>query len=104
MWGSLCVCVCVSNSLSLALSVCVRGRTVRQRWFLLYTLLKNPQLVLLRSPPPPSTPPSRRPSLDPPSPRPSLDPPSYALGFHNGWSGGVQTASDGTVDGIETDA
>ncbi|KAJ8271253.1 hypothetical protein COCON_G00101120 [Conger conger] len=68
---------------------CVRGVRIRQRWFLLYTLLKNPQLVPLRRP-------------SPPSHRPSLDPPSFALGFRNGWSGGEQTAREGMMD--EADA
>ncbi|XP_061101038.1 stimulated by retinoic acid gene 6 protein-like [Conger conger] len=78
-----------SNSQFSTSSECVRGVRIRQRWFLLYTLLKNPQLVPLRRP-------------SPPSHWPSLDPPSFALGFRNGWSGGEQTAREGMMD--EADA
>ncbi|KAJ8339839.1 hypothetical protein SKAU_G00344720 [Synaphobranchus kaupii] len=95
--------------------VCVRGIRVRQRWFLLYTLLKNPQLIPLRRPHPP-LPPSRRASLDTASQDTlgqgyTVDTPSqetmrlgFSLGFRNGWSGGGEAARDGTMDRRTTDA
>ncbi|KAJ8247651.1 hypothetical protein GJAV_G00248700 [Gymnothorax javanicus] len=78
----------LSDSQSNTSSACVRSVKIRQRWFLLYTLMKNPQLTQLRRPQPadPTLPP------EPPPSQPSPDPLSqgtlrlgWTLGFHNSW-------------------
>ncbi|XP_035275566.1 stimulated by retinoic acid gene 6 protein-like isoform X1 [Anguilla anguilla] len=73
-------------------TACVRGMRIRQRWLLLYTLLRNPQLILLRK----SCPPSRlsSPQASPNTPARDTLRVGFALGLRNSWSGAEDAAVD----------